>query len=108
MGSRVSRRRSPASCDNDFLMQQMLLRERLAEVPQQKKPYDSLDELLVEVGGMIKNEIAQLAIQFETATPEQLDAACQSVKKMQFLNKLHSEVEAVEADLDDMQLKAVH
>jgi molecular chaperone HscB len=89
--------------DSDFLMQQMLLRERLAEVPQQKDPYASLDELLAEVGSMIKTQIAQLAVQLEAGTPDQLQAAREGISKMQFLNKLHNEAEAVEADLDDME-----
>jgi len=88
--------------DGVFLMQQMELREALAEVPQQSDPLAKLDELMTEISVLIKTQIAQLAIQLEESTPDQLNAASESVSKMQFLNKLHSEAEMVEADLEEM------
>ena len=84
-----------------FLMQQMELREALAEVRGAPDPQARLDALLREIGGLIKTQIAQIAVQFEEATPEQLNAAVQTVQKMQFLNKLHAEAEAIEADLEE-------
>jgi len=85
--------------DPDFLMQQMELREALAEVRGKNDPQAELDGLLREIGNMIKTQVAQLAVQFEESSPEQLSAAANTVQKMQFLNKLHAEAEAVEADL---------
>ena len=87
--------------DPGFLMQQMELREALAEVRGAPDPQARLDALLREIGGLIKTQIAQIAVQFEEATPEQLNAAVQTVQKMQFLNKLHAEAEAIEADLEE-------
>ena len=54
-----------------------------------------------QIRAMIKSLVAQLTMQFESATPEQLAAASESVRKMQFLNKLHAEAEALEAELED-------
>ena len=85
--------------DPAFLMQQMELREALGEVSAAQDPQGDLDRLLGEIQTMIKENIAQLAGQFEDASQVQLDAAVQTVQKMQFLNKLLAEAEAVEADL---------
>ena len=74
--------------DPAFLMQQMELREALANVRGAPDPQAELDGLLREIGDMIKE-----------SGPEQLSATAQTVQKMQFLNKLHAEAEAVEADL---------
>lgn len=87
--------------DPAFLMEQMELREALAEVRTQPDPHAELDALLRQIGGMIKAQLAQLAVQLEEATPGQLAAAAQTVQKMQFLNKLHAEAEAIEADLEE-------
>lgn len=88
--------------DGEFLMQQMLLRERLADIKQQNDPQAALDELMIEINRMTKTQIAQLAMQFESGTPEQLGAAQESIDKMQFLHKLRHEAEAVEADLEEI------
>jgi len=88
--------------DGAFLMQQMELREALAELRDLDDPYPGLDRLMAQIGGLIKEQVAQLAVQFESGSPEQLEAARESVSKMQFLNKLHSEAEALEAELEEM------
>jgi len=87
--------------DPAFLMQQMELREALAAVPSARDPQTELDRLLREIGNMIKTQVAQLAVQFEDSGPQQLAAAVQTVQKMQFLNKLHAEAEAIEADMEE-------
>ena len=88
--------------DPAFLMQQMELREVLADVRGQDDPAQRLDELMRDIRGMIEAEVARLAVQLETATPEQLEAARESVDRMQFLNKLYNEAEAVEAELEEL------
>jgi molecular chaperone HscB len=87
--------------DTAFLMEQLEMREQLAEARHQPDPMAVLDELMGRVDGMIKALVAQLAMQFETASDEQLQAARESIRKMQFLNKFHAEAEALEADLED-------
>lgn len=88
--------------DGAFLMQQMELREALAEVRDRDEPQAALDKLMKQIAQLINAQVAQLAVQFEAGTPEQLEAARESVSKMQFLNKLHSEAEALEAELEEM------
>ena len=87
--------------DTAFLMEQLEMREQLAEAREQSDPMAVLDELMGRVDGMIKALVAQLAMQFETATPEQLEAARESVRKMQFLNKFHAEAQALEMELEE-------
>ena len=79
----------------------MELREALAGVRDAADPHTALDALLRDIGAMIKSQVAQLAVQFEESTPQQLEAAKQTIQKMQFLNKLYAEAEAVEAALED-------
>ncbi len=88
--------------DTEFLMQQLELREALENTRQQDDPHATLDELMRQISGMIKKLVAQMVMQFESATPEQLELARESARKMQFLNKLHTEAEAVEAELEDI------
>lgn len=87
--------------DPALLMQQMELREALEAIRGESDPLTSLDRLMREIGGMIKTQVAQLAVQFEAASPEQFELAVQTVRKMQFLNKLLSEAESLEADLEE-------
>ncbi|RTZ74588.1 MAG: Fe-S protein assembly co-chaperone HscB [Gammaproteobacteria bacterium] len=87
--------------DTAFLMEQLQLREELENARNADDPEAVLDELMGRIGTMIRTLVAQMAIQFEEGTPEQLEAARESVRKMQFLNKLHAEAEALEAELEE-------
>ena len=87
--------------DPAFLMQQMELREALERVQTAADPQAEIDALMREIGALIKGQIAQLAVQFEDSSADQLAAAAQTVQKMQFLNKLHAEAEAIESDLEE-------
>ena len=87
--------------DTAFLMEQLQLREELENARNADDPAAVLDELMGRIGTMIRTLVAQMAIQFEEGTPEQLEAARESVRKMQFLNKLHAEAEALEAELEE-------
>ena len=87
--------------DPEFLMRQMELREALAEIPDAAAPDEVLSALMAEIDALIKAEVVRLTIQFEESSPKQLAAASQSVQKMQFLSKLRTEAEAIEADLEE-------
>ena len=87
--------------DPAFLMQQMELREALERVQTAADPQAEIDALMREIGALIKGQIAQLAVQFEDSSADQLAAAAQTVQRMQFLNKLHTEAEAIESDLEE-------
>ena len=87
--------------DPAFLMEQMELREGLADVRDSADPFARLDELRREISGMIRAQEGLIATQLEDTTDGQLAAAAQTVQRMQFLNKLHAEAEAIEAELEE-------
>jgi molecular chaperone HscB len=87
--------------DMAFLMQQMELREELEEVRGQADPYQAILDLSGRINKQINTLVAQLAVYFETPTQEQLQAAREILRKMRFLQKLYTEAERVEAELDD-------
>jgi molecular chaperone HscB len=88
--------------DPAFLMQQMELRESLERIRGADDPHAELDGLMRDITEQIKTSVAQLAVQFEESDVEHLDSAAQIIKKMQFLNKLLAEAEAIEADLEEL------
>jgi len=87
--------------DTAFLMEQMELREELAELAHGDDPVDALQSFMSRVSHMIKQKISQIAVDFETPDRERLEAVSEKVRQMQFLNKLHSEAEALEARLEE-------
>ncbi|MDF2181924.1 Fe-S protein assembly co-chaperone HscB [Neptuniibacter sp. CAU 1671] len=89
---------SSTPIDPMFLMQQMELREQLESVVDAADPYAELDALTAAVESELQALRADFAQQFET---EQLDQATSTVRKMQFIEKLASEIERLEDRLDD-------
>jgi len=87
--------------DMEFLMEQMELREQLAEVKEQADPLDVVAKIIGNIDGKIQQFIDLLTEQFESAAPEHLEQAQETVLKMQFLQKLHQDAESLEAELED-------
>lgn len=87
--------------DPVFLMEQMELREALAEVREQPDPLDAIAGMLTDVNGRIGQGTAQLQALLADDTEENLLQARQEIRKMQFLYKLRSEAESTEAELED-------
>jgi len=87
--------------DMEFLMQQMELREELEEIRNQPDPYEAVLDISNRVNKQITSLVGQMAVQFETPTADQLEAAREILRKMRFLQKLRSEAEAVAAELED-------
>ena len=87
--------------DMAFLMQQMELREALEEARKQADPYETVIDINNQVNQLITHLVGQMAVQFETPTQEQLEAAREILRKMRFLQKLRSEAESVAAELED-------
>ena len=79
----------------------MTLREALAEMRGATDARTRLEILIQDIGNLIETQVARLAVELEESGAEQLEAAVQSVQKMQFLNKLHAEAEALEAELEE-------
>jgi molecular chaperone HscB len=87
--------------DTEFLMEQMELREALEGAGRQPEPHVTLAELTSRINQNVKLYTARLAVQLDTRDSEQLGEAAETVRKMQFLEKLRDEVERVEAELED-------
>jgi len=89
-----TRRQLPA----DFLMQQMMLRESLAEVEEASDPIGALEALEREARALETSEYSK----FNAAlAAEDLDSAEVAIRKLQFVNKLLHEIEAAEDRLDE-------
>ena len=87
--------------DPEFLMEQMELRERLSEVGDSADPLGNLDTLMRDIAQRSREVMDGLGELFEAGQPGDLERAKQEVQKMQFLEKLRHEAEAVEEDLAD-------
>lgn len=87
--------------DSLFLMEQMELREALAEARSKPDPYKVISDIMHRLQTQQAELIQALGTQFGDPTPEHLDAAWENVRKMQFLDKLRGEAELIEAELDD-------
>ncbi len=87
--------------DTDFLMQQMALREELEGVKQDADPSAAVNSLMLRIDGEIARLTGLMAEYFAGASRDQLHQARETLHKMQFLKKLRSEAEAVEAELDE-------
>lgn len=90
--------------DANFLMEQLELREELAQLGEQPDPLGAVQAFLERIEGMIRATVGAIAVDFETPHPESLARVGESVRQMQFLNKLHAEAEATEARLEDEML----
>jgi molecular chaperone HscB len=87
--------------DAAFLMEQLELREELAEAKRASDPYAVTDRIRGEVRKRSELFMEQLANLFENPGPEQLAAAREILSKMQFLQKLRHDAELLEAALDE-------
>ncbi len=92
---------SGSTQDMEFLMEQMELREQLAEAKQQADPFAVVANIISDIGDKISALIEQLTQQFASTDPEHLQQARATILKMQFLQKLHQDAEALEAELED-------
>ncbi|MFI2811606.1 MULTISPECIES: co-chaperone HscB [Microbulbifer] len=84
------------TADAEFLMQQMMLRERLEEVRSEADPAAALDALEDEVSRLFSSEQERFAQRFADG---ELEPAKDSLLKLQFLRKLQHQVEELEEDL---------
>jgi molecular chaperone HscB len=84
--------------DPAFLMEQMELREELAEIRAADDPLAVLQSLSGRIGELSAELAGQVAAQFAAADHE---GARDTVRRMQFLARLAEEAEALEADLED-------
>ncbi len=87
--------------DPEFLMQQMELRESLSEVREQSDPVEAVADIITNVDAIIQENTRLLEGLLQSEDLDNLDKAKLQVRKMQFLQKMKSEAESLEAKLED-------
>lgn len=85
--------------DTSFLMEQMELREGLAEVRGKADPFDALNRLRGVIESRERELIESLPLAFADGSREALENARETVRKMQFMQRLLSEVDELEETL---------
>ncbi|MCW9023960.1 MAG: Fe-S protein assembly co-chaperone HscB [Gammaproteobacteria bacterium] len=85
--------------DPAFLMEQMELREKLADIKQTADPMTELADFLQDISKLNMAMVSELATLFSNDNDEYLNEAKQVVQKIRFLNKLQQEAEELEEDL---------
>ena len=84
--------------DPEFLMEQMELREELAELRHRPEPLSAATELVVRVGRRVAELVGRLGERFAAGD---VPAAAELARELQFLRKLQVEAENLEAELED-------
>ena len=84
--------------DGVFLMEQMELREEIADVKRQENPLDVLDEMTSELKTKSANLISDFSQRFEN---DELDSGREIVRKLQFLNKAQKEINDIIEQIED-------
>jgi len=92
---------SSVQLDPMFLIQQMELREELESVRDSVDPDSALEHLQTIVDGEMADLRQVFQARFESGAAADLDAAAMAVRKMQFIDKLGREIEALEDQLFD-------
>jgi molecular chaperone HscB len=87
--------------DVAFLMEQMALREAIEKAPSAEDPFAAIDALAIDIQQKIQTVLAQIAMHFETPDEKNLEEARELIRKMQFLQKLHRDAEAIEEKIED-------
>ncbi|MBY6191432.1 Fe-S protein assembly co-chaperone HscB [Microbulbifer agarilyticus] len=94
----VERKAEQTTADGAFLMQQMMLRERLEEVREASDPEAELEELSAEAAALFK---AQEQAFSDALAANALKDGESALSKLQFLAKLQRQIEELEEDLLD-------
>lgn len=87
--------------DPEFLMQQMELRESLSDINEQSDPLGTVADIIAKVESLVRDNSQVLETLLSSDQPDDLEQAKNQVRKMQFLRKMESEAESLEARLED-------
>ncbi|WP_257295588.1 Fe-S protein assembly co-chaperone HscB [Endozoicomonas sp. YOMI1] len=90
-----------AIMDPGFLMEQMELREAVAEIKSISKPEQEVERLANQVDADIHRYLQQFEGFWVSGAEQDLDQAETVVRKMQFMVKLAAELEQLESELLD-------
>lgn len=85
--------------DPAFLMEQMEMREALAEVRGADDPFDALNRARDDIESREREIIESLQQAFNDGSQESLSRAREQVRKMQFMQRLLGEVDDLEENL---------
>lgn len=88
--------------DMGFLMEQMELREALSEVKDQSDPILAVGEILDRLSAQSRALVSQLEQLLDQSSEQDLVAAREAVRKLQFVAKCRHEAENLEAELDEL------
>jgi molecular chaperone HscB len=87
--------------DGAFLMEQMELRERLADVKNSAEPEAQLKKIADDIAAHDKVLVAQLGELLIKKNAESLRQARDVTRKLQFFRRLNEEIESLEDELSD-------
>lgn len=85
--------------DSDFLLQQMSLREQLAEVRDSADPHGRLQHIAQDIAAREQALTAQMAELLRQSDADALQQAKDLTRKLQFFRRLEEEVEGLEDEL---------
>jgi molecular chaperone HscB len=85
--------------DPAFLMEQIELRENLEEIRQADNPGKQLAELANRIGQRMQEKIGQLRHALDRESQVEIKNARNLVREMQFLEKMHHEINNLEEEL---------
>lgn len=88
--------------DMEFLMEQMELREALAEVKDRSDPIAAVGEVLDRLADQSGALVSQLGALLDAPRAQNLEAARELVRKLQFVAKCRGDAENLEAELDEL------
>jgi len=88
--------------DMDFLMQQMEMREQLAEIREQDDPEGALFDLSQTIQKRSNAIVDALRAQFTDINAESLEQARENVRKLQFMVKLQQEADQLDEELAEL------
>jgi molecular chaperone HscB len=89
------------SVEPAFLMQQIELREALEDINQAEKPFEELEGMRTQVNSILLTLMSEFTTHLGDETVASLELATNVVRKMQYMNKLISEIDLQEEELLD-------
>jgi molecular chaperone HscB len=87
------------SSDTAFLMEQMALREALAEIREQPDPVEALLKLIADIDARERELIDTVKNNFNNPTTGALQRARNTIQKLQFIKRLQEEAAELEEEL---------